>query len=139
MEENTIIKYDRLYRRICVISICTTLLFIACFYSQAEYPDYYVNPAFSCAVLFEIIYGGILFGRNKGLLGFSIDKSKKDNVLGGCFAIVSVLIIGASFIIHGYSSYIIQNVLYVSAIIVLPAGLAYVNIKNEKSNGSDSI
>lgn len=130
MEETSNIKYNRLYGQMCVISACAVLLFISSFYTQTEYPDYYVNMAFLCVVTFELIYGGILVGKNKGFLSYSTDRSNKDRVVGGVFAIVSVLLIGASFIIHGCAAYIIQNILYVSALVVLPVGLVAVHLRS---------
>ena len=130
MEETTNIKYNRLYGRMCVISACAAMLFISSFYTQTEYPDYYVNMVFLCVMTFELIYGGILVGKNKGFLSYSTDRSNKDRVAGGVFAIVSVLLIGASFVIHGYAAYIIQNILYVSAVAVLAVGLVAIHLRS---------
>lgn len=129
MNGTTASGFKKFYRQFCVISNFNALLFIATFYSQSSYRDYYLKYVFLASILISGLYITVIFSKNKGLFNFCMKKDSKKN-LGT--VVLSLLYVGLSFVgftISGNVAYTIQNILYVVAFIVLLVGLITVKIK----------
>lgn len=129
MNEKTLSRFKQLYRQFGVISNYNILLFIATFYSQSSYRDYYLKYVFFASILISGFYIAVVFSKNKGLSHFCMEKADMKNIRAAVLAMPYVALSLVSFTISGYVAYMIQNILYVAAFIVLLLSLIIVRVK----------
>lgn len=129
MNETTLSGFKKRYQQFCVISNFNVLLFIATFYSQSNYRDYYLKYVLLASILISVLYMAVSFSKNKGLFHFCMGRAGKKNYVAAMLALLYVGLSLVSYTISGYTAYTIQNILYVAALIVLSVGLITVKIK----------
>ena len=135
LNEATKKKYRDIYYRINILFVFWALLILAQFYSQKGYENYYVAYAETFAFLLSAAYGGYQTMHNKGFYKYISKevapyytwKSKAKKVALFVSLILGAALIAVRFFLPEQTVYYMQNIFYISALLVPIYGIISIN------------
>ena len=135
LDEATKERYRGIYYRMNILFVFWTLLILAQFYSQKGYENYYVAYAETFAFLLSAAYGGYQTMHNKGFYKYISKevapyytwKSKAKKVALFVSLILGAALIAVRFFLPEQTVYYMQNIFYISALLVPRYGIISIN------------
>ena len=135
LNEATKKKYRDIYYRTNILFVFWTLLILAQFYSQKGYESYYITYVETFAFLVYAVYSIYQVCKNNGFYKYIMEeiapyytwKSKAKKVALSVSLILGAALIAVRFCLPEQTVYYMQNIFYISALLVPIYGIISIN------------